>query len=119
MKPRPPDRPDPTGESGYPYKNHINADVEHGFIRDYAVTPAATHDSQALPELLDITQRGQPLYADSAYRSAATARRCKDDGLIHRVMQGIPMAGATEIATFDNAHSHATASMNSWGYLRL
>jgi IS5 family transposase len=68
------------------YKNHINADVEHGFIRDYAVTPAATHDSQALPELLDISQRHQPLYADSAYRSAATARRCKDYRLIHRVM---------------------------------
>ena len=44
--------------SWFGYKNHINADVEHGFIRDDAVTPAATHDSQALPELLDITQRG-------------------------------------------------------------
>ena len=72
--------------SWFGYKNHINADVEHGFIRDYAVTPAATHDSQALPEWLDITQRGQPLYADSAYRSAATARRCQDHHLIHRVM---------------------------------
>ena len=50
--------------SWFGYKNHINADVMHGFIRDYAVTPAATHDSQALPELLDITQRGQPLYAE-------------------------------------------------------
>ena len=78
--------------SWFGYKNHINADVEHGFIRDDAVTPAATHDSQALPELLDITQRGQPLYADSAYRSAATARRCKDHGLIHRVIPwGLPL----------------------------
>jgi len=72
--------------SYFGYKNHINADVGHGFIRDYAVTPAATHDSQALPELLDISQRHQPLYADSAYRSAATAARCKDYRLIHRVM---------------------------------
>ena len=31
----------------------------------------------------------------------------------------LPMAGATKIATFDIAHSHATASMNSWGYFRL
>ena len=46
--------------SYFGYKNHINVDVEHGFIRDDAVTPAATHDSQALPELLDITQGGQP-----------------------------------------------------------
>ena len=72
--------------SYFGYKNPINADVEHGFIRDYAVTPAAAHDSQALPELLNITQRGQPLYADSAYRSAATARRCKDYGLASRVL---------------------------------
>lgn len=41
--------------SYFGYKNHINADVEHGIIRDYAVTPAAVHDSQALPDLLDIT----------------------------------------------------------------
>ena len=74
------------GRAYFGYKNHINADVEHGFIRDYAVTPAATHDSQVLPDLLDITQRGQPLYADSAYRSAATAGRCKDHRLTHRVM---------------------------------
>ncbi len=80
------------GRSYFGYKNHLNADVAHGFIRDYAVTPAATHDSQALPELLDITQGGQPLYADSAYRSAATARRCKDHRLIHRVIPwGLPL----------------------------
>ena len=68
------------------YKNHVNADVAHGFIRDYAVTPAATHDSQALLDLLEITPRGQPVYADSAYRSAATQRRCRDYGLRRRVL---------------------------------
>ena len=72
--------------SWFGYKNHVNADVEHGFIRDYAVTPAATHDSRALPALLDITRRGQPVYADSAYRSAATQRRCRDYGLTSRVL---------------------------------
>ena len=80
------------GRAYFGYKNHVNADVAHGFIRDYAVTPAATHDSQALPKLLDISQRNQPLYADSAYRSAATARRCKDHRLIHRVIPwGLPL----------------------------
>ena len=62
------------------------ADVEHGFVRDYMVTPAATHDAQVLPALLDITRRGQPVSADSAYRSAATQRRCKDYGLTSRVL---------------------------------
>ena len=29
------------GRAYFGYKNHVNADVAHGFIRDYAVTPAA------------------------------------------------------------------------------
>ena len=45
------------GRSYFGYKNNLNADVEFGFIRDYAVTTAAAHDSQALPELLDIPVR--------------------------------------------------------------
>ena len=80
------------------YKNHVNADVAHGFIRDYVVTPAATHDSQALPDLLEITQRGQPVYADSAYRSAATQRRCRDYGLrsrvLHKAQRNRPLTAA-------------------------
>lgn len=74
------------GRSYFGYKNHVNADVEHGFIRAFAVTPASVHDSQRIEELLDITQEGQPLYADSAYRSAATARRCERHGLKDRTM---------------------------------
>ena len=31
--------------SYFGYKNHINADVEHGFIRDYAVTPAISRNA--------------------------------------------------------------------------
>ena len=84
--------------SWFGYKNHVNADVAHGFIRDYRVTPAATHDSQALPALLDITRRGQPVYADSAYRSAATQRRCQDYGLrsrvLHKAQRNRPLSAA-------------------------
>ncbi len=74
------------GRSHFGYKNHVNADVAHGFIRGYAVTPAAVHDSQRIEALLDITQRGRPVYGDSAYRSAATAQRCRDHGLKDRTM---------------------------------
>ena len=74
------------GRADFGYENHVNADAAHGFIRNDALTPAAPHDSQALPELLDFTQRGQPLYADPAYRSVATARRGKYNRVIHRVM---------------------------------
>jgi len=41
------------GISHYGYKNSICIDVDHGFIRRYAVTPANINDSQILPRLLD------------------------------------------------------------------
>ena len=51
----------------YGYKNHAKVDAKSKLITDYLVTPASTHDSQALHELLDESDKGQPLYADSAY----------------------------------------------------
>jgi IS5 family transposase len=46
------------GQSYYGYKNHIDIDVKHKLIRNYAVTDASVHDSQVMNELLDphITQ---------------------------------------------------------------
>ena len=57
------------GESHFGYKHHINVDVEFGFIRRYQVTDAAVHDSQALPEILNIDNQDDAIWADSAYRS--------------------------------------------------
>ena len=51
----------------YGYKNHAKVDSKSKFINTYTVTDASVHDSQALNGLLDITDEGQPLYADSAY----------------------------------------------------
>lgn len=39
--------------SYYGYKNNINIDREHGFIRRYDVTPANIHENQMLPALAD------------------------------------------------------------------
>jgi len=55
------------GISYYGYKNSICIDVEHGFIRRYAVTPANIHDSQMLPRLLDPENEQDYVWADSAY----------------------------------------------------
>ena len=52
-------------------KDHISIDGGFGFIRRYAVTDAAVHDSQVLSELLDIDNPDERLWADSAYRSEA------------------------------------------------
>ena len=57
------------GKNYYGYKNHINIDVKNKLIRDYAVTDAATHDSQIFAELLDDANTNRDVFADSAYRS--------------------------------------------------
>ena len=51
----------------YGYKNSICIDVDHGFIRRYAVTPANIHNSQMLPRLLDPENEHDFVWADSAY----------------------------------------------------
>jgi IS5 family transposase len=55
------------GINHYGCKNSIYIDVEHGFIRRYAVTPANIHDSQMLPRLLDPENQHDYVWADSAY----------------------------------------------------
>ncbi|NEZ64354.1 IS5 family transposase [Leptolyngbyaceae cyanobacterium CCMR0082] len=59
------------GTSHYGYKNHINRDAGHGFIRRYTVTDASVHDSQVLGQLLDADNRDDEIWADSAYLSLA------------------------------------------------
>ena len=54
-------------ETFYGCKNHIKADAGSKFIDDYTVTSANIHDSQGLEQLLDEKDKGQALYADSAY----------------------------------------------------
>jgi len=54
-------------ETFYGYKNHVKVDSKSKFIDKYKVTDASVHDSQPLDELLDKSDKGQPLYADSAY----------------------------------------------------
>jgi transposase, IS5 family len=68
-------------ESHYGYKNHVRADADSALITDYAVTPASVHDSQQLPVLIGPQQRGENLFADSAYASAATDRRLEGLGI--------------------------------------
>ena len=46
----------------------MKADADSVYITDYAVTDAAVHDSNVLPELID-NFPGENLFADSAYKS--------------------------------------------------
>ena len=63
------------GKSHYGYKNHVNADRRHKFIRDYEVTDASVHDSQKLDDLIDADNTSSDVWGDSAYRSVETERK--------------------------------------------
>ena len=57
------------GKNYYGYKNHIKIDAKSKLIDEFEVTQASVHDSQVMEELLDKTDSGQPMWADSAYDS--------------------------------------------------
>jgi IS5 family transposase len=54
-------------QTHFGYKNHVIVDAKSKFIEGYVVTDASVHDSQALDDLLAQSERGQELFADSAY----------------------------------------------------
>ena len=61
------------GEDYFGYKDHVKSDTGTKLITDYSVTIASVHDSQQLDKLTSKKEDGgQPLYADSAYRSEDT-----------------------------------------------
>lgn len=55
------------GEKYFGYKNHAKVDSKSKFINTFVVTDASVHDSQPLEDLLEKSDKGQSLYADSAY----------------------------------------------------
>jgi len=67
------------------YKNHVNVDAKHKLIRRYAVSDAATHDSQAIDDLLDPNNTNKDVYGDSAYRSAAIHQDLARQGYRDRI----------------------------------
>ena len=55
------------GQKFYGYKDHAKIDIKSKLIDTYEVTSSEVHDSQPTEKLLRETDRGQELYADSAY----------------------------------------------------
>ncbi|MET4898511.1 transposase [Sphingomonadaceae bacterium jetA1] len=87
------------------YKNHAGIERTFGFIRKWAVTHAARHDSGAFEDVLDTGNIAQSVWADTAYRSAkneAAIRRARLKSMIHfRKPRGKPM---------DRRHQRANAA---------
>jgi IS5 family transposase len=73
------------GKSFYGYKNHIGIDRKHKLIRRWTETDASVHDSQKLDEVLDKSNTGSEVWADSAYRSAESEAMLKAKGYKSRI----------------------------------
>jgi len=69
------------GKKHYGYKNHVKADTETKLLTAYEVTPANVHDSQVMEDLIEKEDAGEPLYADSAYRSESMESFCRSMGV--------------------------------------
>lgn len=55
------------GEKHYGYKNHAKVDKGSKFIKKGVTTNASVHDSKPVKELVDENDRGEDLFADSAF----------------------------------------------------
>lgn len=88
------------GINYYGYKNHISVDRAHKFIRRWAVTDAAVHDSQMLDAVLDDTNPSGDVWADSAYRSAQNEARLREwnyrPHFQHKAVRGRGLSAAEE-----------------------
>lgn len=58
------------GKSFYGYKNHIKENAGSKLIDEFQVTTASEHDSKVILELIDETDKGKSIQADSASDSA-------------------------------------------------
>jgi len=79
------------------YKAHTSIDRRYRFIRKWDVTDASRHDGRMLRRgLLDKTNTGEKVWADSAYRSKQNEQFMEKNGFTscvhHRKPKGKPMA---------------------------
>jgi IS5 family transposase len=72
------------------YKNHLEINRRHGFIRRFAVTDAAAHDGHQLGRLLDPANTASGVWADSAYRLAANVALLARRGLVPQFQRPKP-----------------------------
>ena len=72
------------------YKNHVGIDRRHGLIRTWTATDAARHDGAELPGLLDRTNTGSAVRADTAYRPAKNEDHLARAGFTSRIHRRKP-----------------------------
>jgi len=75
------------GERHFGYKDHVKVDEKSKIITRYTVTDASVHDSQETEPLVEESDKGKPLYADSAYAGAPIAKALEDKGVENKIHQ--------------------------------
>ena len=75
------------GEKHYGYKNHVKADAKSKLIKKGVTTNASVHDSKPTKELVDDSDNGQELHADSAYIGKGVKRIMRKHGMKDRVIK--------------------------------
>ena len=71
----------------YGYKDHAKIDAKSKLIRSYTVTDASVHDSCGLEPLLEPSDKGQPLHADSAFVGAPIAEMLEKRGIVGQIIE--------------------------------
>lgn len=69
----------------YGYKDHVNADQKTKIITKYTVTSASVHDSQAVEDIVDKSDK--ILYADSAYKSEEIESYLKENTIQSKIIK--------------------------------
>src|SRR5438034_283982 len=65
----------------------VGLDKAYKLIRKWDATDAAVHDSQKLDDVLDLSNTGKKVWADSAYRSLQIEADLKEKGLQSRIQR--------------------------------
>lgn len=73
------------GKNFFGYKDHVKADTKSKLIESYTVTDASVHDSQVVEKLLDESDAGQTLHADSAYSGVPVAEVVEGKKMISQI----------------------------------
>jgi len=93
----------------YGYKNHVKADAKTKLIEGYVVTDASVHGSQAIEALLTKKDKGQNLYADSAYGGKGQQKVYRKKEVIDKVHEkGYRNKPLTEKQKADNREKSKT-----------
>jgi IS5 family transposase len=81
------------------YKNHAAIDRRHGFIRGWNVTSAAAYDGAQLCNVLNRSNTGSTVWADTAYRSKKNEEWLEKNGYVSDIHQKKPKGRSMSEAT--------------------